>query len=95
MEKVKKGEMQIHRFPLGEIVTEIVEMKLPEERILVVLLLAGERMDEWKEEATEYLRAFARKHDCKAIEAISRFGLEKKLKALGWKKTRILLRNEL
>lgn len=82
--------MQLHKFPLGFVVTEI--KSFPEERILMVQLLSGERFHEWAAEVVAHLRVFAKAHDCVAVEAICRRGLEPILKPLGWKKTRILLR---
>ena len=92
-EKLKRGEWQIHKFPLGFLITEIKQYR--DERILTVQLVSGERLDEWKQEAHKRLRAFAVEHQCKAIEALCRLGLEKKLAPLGYRKTRVLLRAEI
>lgn len=91
--KLKAGVMQIHKFPLGFVVTEIKQY--PEERVLIVQLLSGEKFEEWSQEVVDHLRKFAREHECKAVEAICRKGLEPILKPLGWKRTRVLLRDEL
>lgn len=91
--KVLSGEMQVHKFPLGEIATEIREF--PGERVLMVQLLAGERFDEWKEEAERRLIAFGKEKHCTSIEAMARLGLGKKLRELGWKKNAVLMRKDI
>jgi hypothetical protein len=65
--------MQIHKFPLGFIITQIVDRN--GERVLHVVWLAGENLKDWKAEALERLRAFGIEHGCKAIEADCRPGL--------------------
>lgn len=92
-ERLARGELQLHRFPLGFLITEIKEV--PGERVLLVQLISGERLDEWKDEAHRVLCDFARANGCTAIEATCRLGLEQKLKPLGWKKTRVVLRSNL
>lgn len=69
--------MQIHKFPLGFVITEI---KQTDERILHVVWLGGERFHEWKDEVVEYLKKFGREHGCSAIEAHCRPGLAEMLK---------------
>lgn len=93
-EKLRVGMYQEHKF--GEdlaVYTQISDYDY--EKVLDVVLLIGEGFPEKKEEVVEYLADFARTHGCKAIEAISRKGLEPLLKPLGWKRTRILLRKEI
>jgi hypothetical protein len=91
--RIKCGEMQLHKFPLGFVVTEIKQF--PEERVLIVQLLGGRDFALWAEEVVSHLRAFAKAHGCVAVEALSRLGLEKHLKPLGYKRKRVLLRDEL
>lgn len=86
---LEKGEMQIHKFPLGFIVTEI---KQADERLLHVVWLGGEEFDSWKEEAWEVLSQFAKKHGCKAISAHCRPGLAEALKPLGFRTIKITVR---
>jgi hypothetical protein len=92
-EKVRKGEFQVHKFPLGFVMTEI--RQFPEEKILIVQLLGGERFKEWAAEVVAHLRLFAHENGCEAIEATCRKGLEPILKPLGWKRTRVVLRSEI
>jgi len=58
---------------------------------VLVFLLSGVNLDEWKEQATNDLRAFA---NGRIVEAYCRPGLEKVLKDIGWVKTQVVLRLE-
>jgi hypothetical protein len=62
---------------------------------LDVVLLIGEGFPEKKTEVVEHLADFARTHGCKAIEALSRRGLEPTLKPLGFKNKKVLLRKDI
>jgi len=84
--KLKSGDWQIHKFPLGFIITEIKQYLYPKERVLLIWVLSGRKFDEWKEEAFSRLRAFGAEHGCSAIETQCRLGLVKKLKPLGSEK---------
>lgn len=90
--KLERGEYQKHAFPLGFVITQISQYE--NERVLDVVLLLGERFEEWKPELVAHLERFAEKHDCAAIEAISRLGLEGALKDQGFRRTKVLLRKE-
>jgi hypothetical protein len=92
-EYLKDGRMQIHKFPLGFILTEIKE--LPGERVLHVAWLAGERFEEWKQEAWGVLRKFSEEHGCVAIEAHCRPGLAESLKSLGFRTIKRTVRVDL
>ncbi len=65
--------MQIHKFHLGFVITQIEE--IDGERVLHVVWLAGEKFRDWKAEAFQRLEKFGREHGCKAIEADCRPGL--------------------
>jgi len=91
-ECLRRGEMQMHRFSDGVIVTEIKQ--LPEERILNVVWLAGINLDGWKSAAHEALKAFAKEHGCRAIEAACRPGLALSLEQLGYRTIKRLVRAE-
>lgn len=91
-ECLNRGEMQIHNFPQGCIVTEVKQ--LAEERILNVVWLSGEKLDDWKGLAQKTLSEFARKHGCVAIEAACRPGLAASLKQLGYRTIKRLVRVE-
>lgn len=87
---MRSGAYQYHEFPLGFVLTEVTQYAA--ERVLSVVLLWGDRLDEWKDDAVTRLEAFGRAQGCVAIEALARLGLER---ALGWKRTRVLLRKEI
>lgn len=81
---ILNGDFQLFRYPKGIVVTQITG----HERVLV-FLLAGEDLDEWKEKATEDLRRFA---NGRIVEAYCRPGLEKVLRDIGWRKEQIVMR---
>ena len=88
---MKSGKWQIHKFPEGFLITEILQY--PNERVLMVHVLSGRNFDNWKWWAHATLRQFAKEKGCDAIEAVVRLGLEKKLKTLNYTKKRVLLRH--
>lgn len=90
---LENGLMQIHKFEHGFILTEIKQ--LPEERILHVYWLGGERFGEWVEEAFEVIKKFGKDHGCGAIEANCRPGLAKMLRAQKFKTIKINVRAEI
>lgn len=91
--KIERGEYQLFNFPLGQIVTEIQDHE--DGRVLFIVLLAGKDFDSWKEEATERLSRFGIEHACVAIEALCRPGLEKKIRSLGARRVKVMMRKEL
>lgn len=91
-EKVASGDWQVHSFPLGFILTEIKQF--PEERVLLIHLLGGERLDEWIVGANKRMDEFARECGCNAVEATCRFGLINRMKGLGYKPYRTLMRKD-
>lgn len=93
--KISEGKAQFHNFGLGFAITEVVEYNHPHERVLTVLLLGGEKFEEWKAEADLKLVSFARVNGCEAIEFACRLGLEKKIKGLGYRRHRVLMRKDL
>ena len=92
-EKVEKGEWQLHKYPLGFVLTEI--RQYPEEKICIVHFLGGEQFDSWKTQVDDDLEKFAKAQGCKALEAGCRLGLERKMKSLGWKRWHVVIRKEL
>jgi hypothetical protein len=84
IEGIKAGAFQLFEYPKGIVVTQITGHN----RVLV-FLLSGCDFDEWKEQVTDDLRAFAKG---RIVEAYCRPGLEKVLKDLGWIKTQVVLR---
>ena len=93
--RVEEGSAQLHVFGGGFAITEIKDYTHPTERILVVMLLGGNKFDEWREAAHEKLKEVARVNGCKAIEFACRLGLEKKIASLGYRRKRVLMRLEL
>lgn len=91
-ECLKSGEMQLHQFPQGFIVTEIKQ--LAEERVLNVVWLSGRNFPEWMDGAQKMIKNFARAHKCVAIEAACRPGLAASLKQLGYRTIKRLVRAE-
>lgn len=92
-EKLEKGELQIHQYPLGFVITEIKQF--PEEKVCAVQFLGGKDFDSWKAQADQDLEKFARANGCVALEAGCRLGVWKKLKPLNWKLWHVWIRKEL
>ena len=90
--KVREGSYQFHPFGSCFVITQITDYSY--EKVLDVVLLFGDGFLGKKEEVTERLVQFARAHGCKAIEAISRPGLEPTMKPLGWRRSKVLLRKD-
>lgn len=91
--KIESGEWQLHSFPKGFLITQVIQYA--EERVCVVQLLGGEQFDAWKSQANESLKQFGREQGCKALEAVCRLGLAPKLKPLGWRHYRTVMRMDL
>lgn len=81
---IRNGEFRLFRYPKGIVVTQVTS----HDRVLV-FLLSGSDIDEWKKEATEDLRRFAAG---RIVEAYCRPGLEKMLRDAGWVKEQVVLR---
>lgn len=84
--------MQIHKFPHGFIITQVVDRS--GERVLHVVWLAGERFLEWKAEALKAITDFGVEHGCKAIEADCRPGLARALRP-EFRTTKISVRTDI
>lgn len=91
--KVMVGEYQFHDFKTCWVWTQITDYG--HESVLDVVLLLGDDFISKKEEVVNHLVKFGKEHGCKAVEALSRLGLEPTLKPLGWKRKKILLRREI
>lgn len=91
--KVRSGEYQFHNFGSCFVITQITDYST--ESVLEVVLLFGDQFLEKKEAVVEHLIEFGRSNGCKAVEALSRLGLESTLKPLGWKRKKVLLRREI
>lgn len=91
--KIESGEWQLHQFPKGFVITQLVDYV--EEKICLIHLTGGEQFDTWKSEANETIKQFGREQGCKALEAVCRIGMAEKLKPLGWRHHRTLMRLDL
>lgn len=87
IEGVVSGRFRLFRYPQGVLVTHITEHN----RILV-FLIAGEDLDEWKHQANSDLISYARSLGIEVIEAYCRRGLEGKLQDIGWRTEQIVMR---
>lgn len=92
-EKLAKGDYQEHVFDGFAVYTQITEYGY--ERVLDVVLLIGEGFSQQKEAVVNHLVEFAKQHDCQAVEALARLGLQPMLRPLGFSRMRVQLRKEL
>jgi len=69
-------------------------VQYPRLKVVRVVTLAGEGMDEWAGELAERLEKFARGQECQRLEAFGRKGLEKKLGKLGFRAQYVTLVKE-
>ena len=74
--------------PAATMITQLEQR--PATKTLVVRYLAGRKMGEWAEAATNALKAFAQEQQCNGIEAIGRDGLRRYLDSLGWSKVAVV-----
>jgi len=81
---IRSGRFQLFRYPKGIVVTQVTSHN----RVLV-FLLSGYDLDEWKEEATKDLRVFAQE---RIVEAYCRPGLKKMLRDCGFVEEQVVLR---
>ena len=89
IEGLHTGEFHYFGEDKGIVITKFSGYR---DKRLLVFLLVGEDLDEWKEKMTARLKGFAEKHGCSQIECYARRGLEKSLRALGWKHEQSVLR---
>lgn len=75
--------------PVALMVTEIAAW--PSKRALLVVTLAGSRMDEWVEDAEAALMRYAVEHGCTALQACVRNGLVRTLGRRGWRKVTTII----
>ena len=93
LERIKRGEVQAHQFPQGFALTEIRQFST--ERVCFVTWLYGKNFDEWKAPLVESNVTLAKSQGCAAIEAACRFGLERSLRDLGFRRSQIIIRKEI
>ena len=84
---IKSGEFQLFRYPKGIVVTQVTGHNR-----LLVFLLSGKDLDEWKKQATQDLKDFADLFGIDVIEAYCRPGLKKMLRDVGWVEEQVVLR---
>lgn len=78
---------------LGVCVSEIAVIENHKE--LVVVALAGNGFEEYKNELDEVLTNFAKHNECENIRTISRRGMVRKLKHLGYVEDLVILKKHL
>ena len=61
----------------GAFVTKIA--KYPQKNLLCVILLGGDKFQEWRDEADALLNAFGKEHNCEYVELFGRKGWKKML----------------
>jgi hypothetical protein len=86
------GFFHLHEESQGIAITKFSGFR---DKRLLVFLLVGENLGEWKERMDAKLRSFAKENGCSCIECYARPGLQKSLKDLGWKTEQIVLRREI
>jgi len=84
---ISSGEFQLFVYPKGLVVTQVTGHKR-----LLVFLISGEDLDEWKEKANQDLISYARSLGVDVLEAYCRKGLEKKLQEIGWRTEQVVMR---
>ncbi len=90
LQAIAAGEFQVLRYPKGCVVWRVTQ-HFGRLRLLV-FLISGRDLDEWKEQATADLAAIARALGITVIDSYSRLGLIKMLKPVGWKQEAAVLR---
>ena len=86
---IVQGKMQVFIDQLGIVLTEIVVTR---DKRLLVFLLGGERINEWKARMNERLKAYAKEMGCVCLETWARLDAERPLKELGWSKEQVVMR---
>jgi hypothetical protein len=89
---LRTGYFQIFAEPQGIAITKFSGFR---DKRLLVFLLVGENLDEWKERMDARLARFAKENKCSCIEAYCRPGLQKSLKGLGWELEQVVLRRKI
>lgn len=74
-----------HKSPTAFFVTRIVDY--PRKRVCKFVIIAGERIDEWYDDAFVVLEPWAKAIGCVEAEQVGRKGWLRKLGPKGWKET--------
>ena len=77
----------------GAFVTKI--NKYPQKNLLLVILLGGDKSQEWRDEADALLNAFGKQHNCEYVELFGRKGWGKMLKDIDYKEVTRLFAKEI
>ena len=77
----------------GAFVTKI--NKYPQKNLLLVILLGGDKFQEWRDEADALLNAFGKQHNCEYVELFGRKGWGKVLKDIDYKEVTRLFAKEI
>ena len=77
----------------GAFVTKI--NKYPQKNLLLVILLGGDKFQEWRDEADALLNAFGKQHNCEYVELFGRKGWGKMLKDIDYKEVTRLFAKEI
>ena len=77
----------------GAFVTKI--NKYPQKNLLLVILLGGDKFQEWRDEADALLNAFGKQHNCEYVELFGRKGWGKLLKDINYKEQTRLFAKEI
>jgi len=86
------GRFHLHEESQGIAITKFSGFR---DKRLLVFLLVGENLDEWKGRMDAKLRQFAQESGCSCIEAYCRPGLQKSLKDLGWETEQVVMRTRI
>ena len=77
----------------GAFVTKIA--KYPQKNLLCVILLGGDKFQEWRDEADALLNAFGKEHNCEYVELFGRKGWGKMLADIDYKEITRLFAKEI
>ena len=77
----------------GAFVTKI--NKYPQKNLLLVILLGGDKFQEWRDEADALLNAFGKEHNCEYVELFGRKGWGRALKDIDYKEITRLFAKEI
>ena len=77
----------------GAFVTKIA--KYPQKNLLCVILLGGDKFQEWRDEADALLNAFGKEHNCEYGELFGRKGWGRALKDIDYKEITRLFAKEI
>jgi len=86
---IVQGKMQVFLDPLGIVLTEI---HITRDKRLLVFLLGGEKLHQWKDKMNERLKAYAKAQGCVCIETYARLDAERPLKEMGYVREQVVMR---